>query len=75
MHRGFKDLRPVYDQKKFKRAKDLANHWEFQLGEKIGFMVQKQARKNFIQHIEAGHKLTFKDIQCLNSILKKDYVK
>ena len=29
MHRGFKDLRPVYDQKKFGRAKDLANHWEF----------------------------------------------
>lgn len=28
MHRGFKDLRPVYDKKRFARAQDLANHWK-----------------------------------------------
>ena len=37
-------------------------------------MVQSETRKNFVQQIEAGFKLNLKDIQCLNSILKKDYV-
>jgi len=37
-------------------------------------MVQSETRKNFVQQIEAGFKLNLKDNQCLNSILKKDYV-
>ena len=35
MHKGFKNLNPIYDQKRFGRAKDLANFWEKQLAEKL----------------------------------------
>jgi len=44
LHENFKDLNPTYAKMRFKRAKDLANHWENNLGVKIKKRVDVVAR-------------------------------
>jgi len=47
LHSNFKNLKPHYDNLKYGRAKDLANFWLRQIGDKLTVMTLEEARKNF----------------------------
>ena len=63
LHSNFKNLNPTYDLNRFKRAQDLANHWLDRLGDKLKQKVRDEKRKNFVEYIQSGNKLTFSEIQ------------
>ena len=73
LHRNFKDLKPHYDELRYGRAKNLANHWLDQLGKNLKEQVRQEKRKNFIEFIQSGNRLSFKEIQNLGKTLKGDY--
>ena len=75
IHENFLDLKPIYQQMKFKRAYDLAQHWLKIIGFKLLNMVKEQARKNFRERIESGSRLSYEEIQMLNTLHKGDYIK
>jgi len=35
LHSNFVDLNPLYNKRKFERAKDIADHWKKILGDKL----------------------------------------
>ena len=70
---NFKDLKPHYDELRYGRAVNLANHWLEQLGKNLKEQVRQEKRKNFIEFIQSGNRLSFKEIQNLGKTLKGDY--
>ena len=73
LHKNFQDLKPIYDQKKYLRAVDLADNWLDKIGDKLLSDVKKERRKNFVHWIQEGNKLSFAEIQNLGKTLKGDY--
>ena len=73
LHKGFKNLNPVYDQMRFKRAQDLANNWLEKIGKDLKEKVRQENRKNFIKFLEEGNKLSYTQIKNLGKTLKGDY--
>lgn len=62
MHTNFKDLKPHYDKLRWGRAKDLADHWVDNIGKNLKERVRQEKRKNFIEFIQSGNRLSFSDI-------------
>lgn len=74
MHENFMDLVPFYQRLRFARASDLAKHWLDIIGLKLVTMVKEQQRKNFIDYIQAGNRLSVKEISMLNTLHKREYI-
>ena len=74
LHKNFKNLKPHYDQIKYKKSKDLADAWMSKLSEALIKRVEDEAAKNFEKYVEAGHRLSYKDLRILNTRHKEVYI-
>ena len=69
-HDNFLDLGPIYDQKRYKIAINLADDWKIKIGDEL----KSQMRDKFNEYINAGNKLSYEQLRELNSVWKKDYM-
>ena len=75
LHKNFKNLTPIYDQMKYRRAKDMADAWLDKISVSLLKKVEVEAAKNFGLYVEAGHRLSYGDLRKLNTLKKGAYIK
>lgn len=72
--KGFVDMGPGYQDKRHRRAADLARKWEAIIGDKMKQDVEVEGRRNFNDHIQKGNKLSVQELKALKQDWKTDYI-
>ena len=73
LHRNFKDLKPVYDEIRFGKGKELAAQWEKEIGRVLLQRVNEQKRIHMQEYLENGGTIKYGELKKLNSVIKRDY--